>query len=130
MKIATATFAWDKKYKGFTKFKKKKTTNFFLTHFSILLYCNNLFSPTRIIGCNSCGTDTSLDTQISHIDLFFIFDVTCYLTSNVIWCQMTHMTSIYLWHNLIWPILMSKEAYEPQQLHLILWSWLYNCFKV
>jgi hypothetical protein len=31
---------------------------------------------------------------------------------------------IKIWHQSIWPILVSKEAYGPQQSHLLMQIWL------
>ena len=57
-------------------------------------------------------------------------DVIC-----VIWHQMTHMTSndaydIQIWHKSILPILVSKEASEPQLSNLWFQFGLRNCFKM
>ena len=67
------------------------------------------------------------DRQNRHMSYI---DVIC-----VIWHQMTRMTSndaydINIWHQSIWPILVSKEAFGPQQSHLWIRFWITNCIKV
>ena len=67
------------------------------------------------------------DRQNRHMSYI---DVIC-----VIRHQMTRMTSndaydINIWHQSIWPILVSKEAFGPQQSHLWIRFWITNCIKV
>ena len=54
---------------------------------------------------------------------------------RVLWHQMTLMTSndaydIKIWHQSIWPILVSKEASGLQQLHLTIWIWQKNSLNI
>ena len=116
--------------------------HFFYSQIQVLLYKGNSggnpgiififfiykksFNQNWINGCDYCGPDASLDTNIGQMS-YFLFHMP-HLTSNVILCHMTHMTSKMT--SSIWPILVSKEASGPRQSNLLIRFCLRQCLKM
>ena len=111
-------------YKGFFKIHKGKN-DFFYFQF---IYFKTIFKPKSDQCVELLRSRRFFRDQDRPYWLMSYFDVIC-----VIRHQMTQMTSndaydIKMWHQSIWPILVSKEASWPQQFHLYIWFWLNNFF--
>ena len=113
---------FSQKYKGFSKFIKGKKfrRNFFYFYFK------QFFSQNRMNRCDWWGPDGRLDTQDDQIDLRHIS--MSYALFVIIWHYMSYDAyDIYIWHQSIWLILVSKRPSGPQQSHLFIQCWLKNC---